>query len=155
MLEIGLTILMLYRFLANDKTNKTIEYSLGVITAVFVIILTALTNSGAITYAQFFGAFGMLVGTYLLISVKQQLEYIEIRERFGWLLYGIGHFFTSYIGYQKHEWIFFMFQFLQMLLCFGGFAVKDLKKRRVAINTILILGTVTSLIFIIFISNIK
>lgn len=154
-LEIGLTILMAYRFIAKDKTNRGIENMLGILTGIFIIIFTILTRQEILTFAQFFGALGMLIGTYLLISTKQEINFIEIKERYGWLLYGIGHFFTSCIGYQKHEWIFFVFQAWQMLLCFGGFVVKDPQKRKKITKSILVIGAVASLIFSIFISTIN
>ena len=154
-LEIGLTILMMYRFFAGSKTNKSIENGLGILTGIFIVILTILTSQGTFTLAQFFGAFGMLIGTYLLISSEQQNEYITIKERCGWLLYGFGHLFTSYIGYEKHQWIFFIFQYWQMFLCFGGFATNDFKRRKTITYISLIVGTVASLFFIIFISIIN
>jgi hypothetical protein len=106
------------------------------------------------TFAQLLGTFGMLIGTYLLISVTQD-KFIGIKERCGWLLYGLGHLFTSYIGYQKHEWIFFIFQAWQMFLCLGGFITKDQEKRKTITMIILGLGAIASLIFTIFISNIN
>ena len=153
-LEIGLTVLMMYRFFAGEKTNKIIENALGILTGAFIVVLTILTSQGTMTFSQFFGAFGMLIGTYLLISAPQN-EFIENKERYGWLLYALGHLFTSHIGYQKHEWIFFIFQAWQMLLCLGGFAAKNQKNRKMITSIILGAGTVASLIFVIFISNIK
>ncbi len=130
-LEIGLTVLMSYRFLAGSKTNRKIENALGVATLFLIFILTVLAKQGTFGPAQFFGALGMLLGTYFLISSKQEL-FLESgwKERVGWLLYGAGHFFTSYIGYQKHEWIFFTFQAWQMLLCLIGFSIPDIKDRK-------------------------
>ena len=153
-LEIGLTILMTYRFIASEKTNKFIENLLGVITGIFIIILTLVTTEGIMTWPQFFGAFGMLIGTYFLISAKQlQVLKISLQERIGWLLYGFGHFFTSYIGYQKHEWIFFVFQVWQMLLCICGFSILNLKQRKIATISVLILGAMGALIFSIAINT--
>lgn len=154
-LEIGLTILMLYRFLAKEKTNRTIEYGLGILTGVFIVILTILANKGTMSTAQFFGAFGMLVGTYFLIRAKQQSDYISVKERCGWIFYGTGHFFTSYIGYQKHEWIFFIFQAWQILLCLSGFLARDSRKRILLTKISLVTGGIASLIFIFFISTIN
>jgi hypothetical protein len=145
-MEIGLTILMTYRFIAGIKTNRSIENILGIITGGIIMLLTVITQEGLLTVAQLFGALGMLIGTYFLIS-REQVQIINWNARIGWLLYGIGHFFTSYIGYQKHEWIFFIFQSWQMLLCFGGFAISDQKKREIITVSILIIGTIASLIF--------
>lgn len=153
-MEIGLTILMTYRFIAGIKVNLLVEKILGILTAFIIIFLTIISNQGLITLAQFFGSIGMLVGTYFLIA-KNQAGVITLNSRIGWLLYGVGHLFTSYIGYQKHEWIFFVFQVWQMLLCLGGFATKNTEKRKLITNVILIIGLVLSLIFSIFISKIK
>ncbi len=153
-MEIGLTILMTYRFIAGVKTNNLIEKILGIITLLIIVFLTIITNQGLVTWAQFFGSIGMLVGTYFLIA-KNQAGSINWNSRIGWLLYGLGHFFTSYIGYQKHEWIFFVFQVWQMLLCFGGFLTEDKIKRKNITKIILILGLIGSLIFSFFISTIN
>lgn len=151
-MEIGLTLLMTYRFIAGVKTNHLIEKVLGVITGLIIIFLTIITNQGLVTWAQFFGSLGMLIGTYFLIA-KNQAKSINWNSRIGWLLYGLGHLFTSYIGYQKHEWIFFIFQVWQMLLCFGGFLTEDQIKRKYLIKIILIIGLIGSLIFSFFIST--
>lgn len=153
-LEIGLTILMTYRFIAGQKTNKIIENVLGVVTGIFIVILTVIAKLGTMNILQFFGAFGMLIGTYLLISSNQvQFEESGWKERFGWIMYGAGHFFTSYIGFEKHEWIFFVFQAWQMLLCFVGFSMPNLKERKLITNTALTFGAVACLIFFIVINN--
>lgn len=147
-LEIGLTILMTYRFIAGEKTNRKIENYLGIITGLFIVVLTILARQGTLSLPQFAGAFGMLVGTYFLISVKQELLSVSLwRERMGWLLYGSGHFFTSYIGYQKHEWIFFTFQAWQMLLCLIGFAIPDLKDRKLVTSAGFLFCLNSALIF--------
>lgn len=148
--EIGLTVLMTYRFFAGEKTNVSVERFLGVATSVVIIILTIVAGLGIMTLAQFGGAFGMLAGTYLLVSTKQQVaETFALKERIGWLLYGAGHFFTSYVGYQKHEWIFFIFQAWQMMLCFGGFSLIEKNERKLAVIMSLIIGTVAALLFLI------
>lgn len=154
-LEIGLTVLMTHRFIAKEKTNKGIEYGLGIFTGVIILILTIFTIQGLTTLLQFFGAFGMLVGTYFLISAKQGIETISLSERIGWLLYAFGHFFTSYIGYQKHEWIFFIFQAWQMLLCLSGFSTSDPRKRKVIVWVSIIGGGIASLIFAILINRVQ
>jgi len=154
-LEIGLTILMTYRFFAKEKTNKLIENFLGILTGLSIITLTIVTHQGIMAWAQFFGAFGMLIGTYFLISANQiQDEKISIQERAGWILYAFGHFFTSYIGYQKHEWTFFVFQVWQMLLCLCGFAMMKTKDRRLLTIITLFIGAISALIFLIVINNI-
>ncbi len=152
-LEIGLVVLMTYRFIAKEKTNKLIENSLGIITGIFILVLTFITTEGVMTWSQFFGAFGMLIGTYFLISARQvQFEKISLQERLGWLFYGFGHLFTSYIGYQKHEWIFFVFQVWQMFLCLCGFSMINFKYRKIATILTLIIGSVVAFIFYIAIS---
>ncbi len=151
--EIGLTILMTYRFLVAEKTNKYIEVALGVVTGIFISILTFFTSQGVMTIAQFLGASGMLIGTYLLISVNQQSTSLLWKERIGFLLYGFGHLCTSYIGYQKHEWIFFIFQAWQMFLCFVGFAMTTKKSRVWATYFVLVAGSVSALLFSIVIIN--
>lgn len=145
-MEIGLTVLMTYRFIAGIKTNRVVENILGFITGGIIIILTIITREGLMTWTQLGGALGMLIGTYFLIS-REQVQIINWNARIGWLLYGTGHFFTSYIGYQKHEWIFFIFQAWQMLLCFGGFVTDDPNKRKVITICIIVGGVVASLIF--------
>lgn len=151
--EIGLTILMTYRFIAAEKTNKYIELALGIVTGIFISILTIFTTQGVMTTAQFLGALGMLIGTYLLISAKQQSISPLWKERIGFLLYGFGHLCTSYIGYQKHEWIFFIFQAWQMFLCFIGFIMSTKKSRVWATYTVLIVGSVSALFFTVVIIN--
>jgi hypothetical protein len=153
-LEIGLTTLMAYRFWAGEKTNKIIENGLGILTGLIIIVLTILAEQGMMSLAQFSGAFGMLVGTYLLISAKQ-IEDITTEERYGWLLYGLGHLCTSFIGYEKQEWVFFIFQYWQMLLCFGGFVAYTKEKRKIITMTVLGLGIIVSWTLIIFISKIN
>ncbi len=153
-MEIGLTLLMTYRFIAGIRSSELVEKILGIVTGLIIIFLTIIANQGLVTWAQFFGSLGMLVGTYFLIA-KNQAESINWNSRIGWLLYGLGHLFTSYIGYQKHEWIFFVFQVWQMLLCFGGFATKNSSKRNLITKIILIIGAIASLIFSFFISTIN
>lgn len=153
-LEIGLTILMTYRFIAGQKTNKRIENVLGIVTGIIIIALTVIAAKGTMSVAQLLGALGMLIGTYLLISSRQiVLEFSEWKERLGWLLYGFGHFFTSYIGYQKHEWIFFVFQAWQMALCLVGFSISVQEERKKVTQAVLILGAISSAGFLIAITN--
>ncbi len=152
-LEIGLAILMTYRFVAKENTNIRIERALGVVTGALIVVLTIIAGRGSLSGAQFFGAFGMLVGTYFLISSRQiDVGVSEMKERIGWLLYGFGHLFTSYIGYQKHEWIFFVFQVWQMLLCLVGFALFDMKERKLMTRASLVFGTVGVVLFAIVIT---
>ena|GEM_PF-1160252 len=142
-LEIGLVLLMGYRFFAKEETNKKVEYLLGAVTAGMVIVLAYLTHVGMMTWMQCLAAFGMLLGTYFLISVSQVVgSDIEIRERIGWLLYGVGHMATSYIGYQKGEWIFFAFQVWQLLLCLVGCVYARREVRAEATKCVLVFGAV-------------
>lgn len=146
-MEIGLVILMTYRFLSGAKSNKKIEKILGIVTGFIIIILLTIANQGLITYMQFFGATGMLVGTYFLINSKENIGIIVWDSRIGWLLYGLGHLFTSYIGYQKHETIFFIFQFWQMFLCLGGFLARNQKERNMATISTIIIGIISVVVF--------
>lgn len=152
-MEIGLTVLMFYRFIVGDKSNKAVEKFLGIVTGLIIISLTILTNEGLMTGAQFFGAFGMLLGTYFLISVEQsQFEKTNWQERVGWLLYALGHVFTSYIGYQKQEWIFFVFQAWQMFLCLCGFLFINQRQRKKITVTVLVGGAAVAALFLIVIN---
>lgn len=140
-LEIGLLLLMGYRFVAGSVTNKKIEYGLGVVTWIGIGFLVVLAQAGYMTWIQCVGAFGMFLGTYFLISVHQsQTHSVHIRERAGWFLYGIGHVATSYIGYEKAEWVFLLFQVWQLFLCLVGSVYVNKRKRINATKTVLIGG---------------
>lgn len=107
-LEIGLTILMLYRTIVKERSKGLIENLLGIITSLIIIFLLIRTYTGYIETVQFLGAFGMLLGTYKLIQDKQKT---------GFSLYAIGHIFTVIYGYQNNEFVFWWLQLLQALMC--------------------------------------
>lgn len=150
-LEIGLVLLMGYRFVAGSVTNKRVEYGLGIVTWIGIGVLVILARAGFMTWIQCVGAFGMFLGTYFLISVHQsQTHRVHVRERVGWFLYGIGHVATSYIGYEKGEWVFLLFQVWQLLLCSVGCAYV-LKANRVRATQAVLIGggTVLSLLILV------
>lgn len=107
-LEIGLTVLALYRTLVGTKRNSGIEKMLGVFTIIIVLILFIEKYTGYIETLQLAGAVCMMIGTFYLIQDKYKA---------GFAIYALGHLFLTIFGYQRHELIFWYFQLFQVCLC--------------------------------------
>lgn len=118
-LEIGLTVLTLYRFIVGINRNKTFEQMLGVFTGIIVFLLFLEKYQGYIETLQLAGALGMLIGTFYLIQEKYKT---------GFTLYALGHIFLTIFGYQKSETIFWILQLVQAVLCLTIFISEKLWK---------------------------
>ncbi|MCC6324018.1 hypothetical protein IT400_04490 [Candidatus Nomurabacteria bacterium] len=128
-LEIGLTILTLYRFIVEEKRSQIIEYTLGIFTGIIVFILYLNMKNGFIQDTELLGSWGMIIGTFFLIQDKLKM---------GFILYGIGHLFLVYFGYSKNETVFWNLQLVQAFMCFS-ILIKEEENRYNAISIIVCL----------------
>lgn len=117
-LEIGLTILSLYRTIVGLKRNLFVEKVLGIFTGLVILVLFIEKYNGYIETLQLAGSICMIIGTFYLIRD----EYKK-----GFTIYAFGHIFLSIFGYGKGELIFWLLQYTQALICFTVFLNKKEK----------------------------
>lgn len=119
-LEVGLMVLMGYGFLhRGSRRNKKVERFLNYTITTVMAALTYFVFSDLMTVVEFFGAIGMLSGTYYLT---------HDRMRLGWILYGSAHVLSAILGYHVNQPFFADFQVASAIVAAVG-VIKGNKNR--------------------------
>lgn len=95
--EVGLTILMVYGYFFETHKKQLMEYLINGVTLLFMILICFFTSTGFMSVLELVGAISMIAGAY---------TFTHERRGFGWGLYLITHLVTAYLCYPKQQQFF-------------------------------------------------
>ncbi len=108
-LEIGFIVLMLYGLVKN-KTQR-VENTINIFIGVFCLILGYLSFAGLLTALELISSITPLMSIYYLAKNKNKT---------GWILMVITCIITTYVVFEKGQFIFTAYQVVSLLLAIYG-----------------------------------
>lgn len=109
--QIGLTMLMIYGYIVHKKISKGAHMMATLVLSMIAITLLFATFKNSLTIIETLSVLSGCWATYLIAQKKY---------RSGWLVFLIAHITSAYLTFLKSEYIFFSFQIFSAIVAICG-----------------------------------